>query len=458
MRCWVSVVEAGIEARGSAIDTRNNISGSSFELPASSFDTSFDTDKRDSFSGPKFIMKILHIGPVKNAVASDDADMLYEVCSGVGVDGPSRSIIGLAQALADEGVDVAVLPTKPFDAARAPRRGINYLPSYTGRKYNPWVNAEKWLDCVVERFGVPDLVNFHDVYDLFSCSLAREMCRRSWKYIVTPRGGLRIIAQQRDVFKKKIANALFFRKYLRGATLIHALTDNEARDISFFDPRLNSVVVPNALPRNFMNIAERIGSAGREDKREIVVGFIGQLFTEIKGVDRLLEAIALFQQSSPAESMRFVFVGPSRRVDDRRKIEKLMQRIPHPEYVEFVGPKYGKEKWLSLEGFDVFVLPSRTEGMPVVALEAMAYAKPCLFSAGTNMDMVIEEARGGWGCSGTPRSLCERLRKIALSSKEDLRIYGRNAQRCFERHYTWDVVVKKYLNMVRDLQCGGGIH
>lgn len=49
--------------------------------------------------------------------------------------------------------------------------GVRFLAPYTGRKYSFFIRSGPWLELIEREFGVPDLVNFHDVYDLFSVAL-----------------------------------------------------------------------------------------------------------------------------------------------------------------------------------------------------------------------------------------------------------------------------------------------
>ena len=397
-------------------------------------------------------LKILHIGPVKISNAKSDANSEFEIMPGLGVDGPSRSVLGLARGLAEAGVETAVLPTKPsVIPENGESRGIRFITPYTGRKHNPFIPTGEWLERIEEKFGRPDLVNFHDVYDLFSCAMASAMHRKGWKYIVTPRGGLRKFAQKRERWKKIVANSLFFNRYLRHAELINALAPLEAEDIVAFDQKLKTVVVPNGLPKEFLSFCKVLPPVEGKIPGEKVVGFLGQIFVEIKGIDRMLEAIRLLQQRGEGKNLKFVFVGPMQKVEDRQWVERLQAALPHPDRVCFVGPKYGKEKWEVLNSFDIFVLPSRTEGMPVVALEAMACGKPCLFSRGSNMAQMIEEAQGGWGCEGDPESLYQKLVAIASTPGERLKEQGHRAQNYIASHLTWDIVVKDYIKMANGI-------
>lgn len=397
-------------------------------------------------------MKILHVGPVKNssAVRSDDAD--FEILPGLGVDGPSRSILGLATGLAAAGVETAVLSTKPFQVpGNGLCRGVRFLQPYTGRKYNFFVRSDPWLERIESEFGRPDLVNFHDVYDLFSVALAAGMKKRGWKYIVTPRGGLRRFAQKRDGYKKKIANPLFFRRYLRNALFIHTLAEGEAAEVPLFDPTLKTVIVPNGLPLEFLSFCEKFPKSVKKESDELIVGFLGQIFVEIKGIDILFDAVKCLQQRGEGHNLKFILMGPILNTSDREWVGRMISDLPDPSRVVLTGPKFGREKWEVLNFFDVFVLPSRTEGMPVVALEAMAMGKPCLFSEGSNMGGVIERAAGGWRFDGTVDQLTKKLVEISKTPHHKFVELGQNARRCVKDRFTWDVVCRQYIEAVEGM-------
>ena len=398
-------------------------------------------------------MKVLHVGPVKTGPSpSQGRTEELDAFARLGVDGPSRSILGLARALGEKGVDVAVLPTKRFGISPGMHGLVRVLPAYTGRKYNPFISAAKWITCIEKEFGRPDLVNFHDVYDLFSVALARAVRRKGWRYIVTPRGGLREFAQQRDSYKKKIANPLFFRRYLRNAVAIHALAEGEAREIRLFDPALHTVVIPNGISLDWDDGYSRASPVPRPGSSSRTLGFIGQLFVEIKGLDLLLKAIRKLQETGQAANLKFVLVGPISNRKDERWLEQMRDDLPDRQAVTFAGPQLGEQKWAYLKSFDVFVLVSRTEGMPVAGLEAMACGKPCLFSSGTNMAELIEDGGAGWSCELTVDSILQRLIEIARVSDSGLRMMGGRARQLAVERFGWGVVADQYLAAVQRLR------
>ena len=395
-------------------------------------------------------LKILHIGPVKNSNKISNISDQAEIADGIGPDGPSRSILGLVDGLSRLDVEVGLLSTKIFNhkSSSLPEK-VTFLKPYTGRKYNYFTNSNFWINHIHENFGIPDIVNFHDVYDFFSINIAKKMQKEGWKYFVTPRGGLREYAQKRDKTKKLIANKLFFNSYLENAAFIHALTKEEGFDIVKFNKKLKKqIIIPNGIARNVYRNFEKYKT--KKTSNKIKTGFIGQLFPKIKGIDLLLDAIRIYQNKY-GDNLEFIFIGPSRSKYDQDIIENYLKKIPFLESLKFKGALYGSDKWKELASFDVFVLPSRTEGMPVVVLEAMAFEKPCLVTSGTNMVNFIEEAQGGWGVNPDPNEISNKLALISKIKKSDLIEIGKKSREYLLNNFTWETVSKDYLKHVSRL-------
>ncbi|GAB2962778.1 hypothetical protein GCM10027280_59570 [Micromonospora polyrhachis] len=104
---------------------------------------------------------------------------------------------------------------------------------------------------------------------------------------------------------------------------------------------------------------------------------VGSLEQMYKGIDTLLEALAILVRSGL--SLRLVHVGAGR---FRPLLEQLAVRLGVADRVTFTG-------WLSpgdairrqFDAADLFVMPSRTEGLPRALVEAMARGLPAIGSA-----------------------------------------------------------------------------
>ncbi len=101
----------------------------------------------------------------------------------------------------------------------------------------------------------------------------------------------------------------------------------------------------------------------------------------------LLWAIAQLRALAPAPHVALVGDGP-----DRARLEALAERLL-PERVTFAGRVEDPVPWLAAA--DLFVLPSRAEGLPGALIEAMAAGLPCVATAiPGNVDLVRHNVTG----------------------------------------------------------------
>jgi glycosyltransferase involved in cell wall biosynthesis len=107
--------------------------------------------------------------------------------------------------------------------------------------------------------------------------------------------------------------------------------------------------------------------------RIVTVGSLAQLY---KGQDVLLAAIALCAQRGV--DVRLVFVGDGRY---RAGLEAQASRLGIADRTAFRGRlPAGAAVRAELDAADLFVLPSRADGLPRALIEAMARGLPCLAS------------------------------------------------------------------------------
>jgi phosphatidyl-myo-inositol dimannoside synthase len=117
-------------------------------------------------------------------------------------------------------------------------------------------------------------------------------------------------------------------------------------------------------------LAEQLG-------RPAHLGFIGSLAINYKGVDTLLKAVDLCQQEGL--SVKAHLLGDGRL---RPEFEAMARDLGISQCVQFHGQvPAGKAVFEFLDFIDIFVMPSRTEGLPRAMLEAMARGCPCIGSA-----------------------------------------------------------------------------
>ena len=133
----------------------------------------------------------------------------------------------------------------------------------------------------------------------------------------------------------------------------------------------------------------------------LVIGWVGRLSME-KGPDVMLDALA---QCDP--SWRLSIVGDGR---ERDRLRKQASDLGIAERVIWHGlvPKAGA----LLTAFDVFVLSSRTEGTPIVLLEAMHAGVPIVATSVGGVPDVVSEADAILVPSEQPAMIAQALVEI----------------------------------------------
>ena len=110
-----------------------------------------------------------------------------------------------------------------------------------------------------------------------------------------------------------------------------------------------------------------------------------------KGQDLILRAMARLKSSFPQLRCQFIGEGP-----DRARLESLSRELGIAQRVQFLGRRGRAEVADAMRACSAFVLPSSSEGLGCVYLEAMACAKPVIACRGQGIEEIIEQGRNAW--------------------------------------------------------------
>jgi glycosyltransferase involved in cell wall biosynthesis len=166
--------------------------------------------------------------------------------------------------------------------------------------------------------------------------------------------------------------------------------------------------------------------------------------TPWKGIDEIIEKLPEIRGRIDEANLVVVGDGP-----ELENLQGLARELEVEESVNFVGRVPHEEVPYYLRGADVFVLYSGYEGLPHVALEAMAAGVPLILSDKGGNREVVED-----GVSGllVPIGNQEKLKEAILRVLEDKELAGEFVERSREkvaRTFAWDVMVERTLEMFR---------
>jgi glycosyltransferase involved in cell wall biosynthesis len=123
----------------------------------------------------------------------------------------------------------------------------------------------------------------------------------------------------------------------------------------------------------------------------IRIGTVGRL-APVKDQCTLIQAIALLCEQAPhiVDKLEVIIVGEG---EMRQTLKNAIQENNLQNCVHLLGARMDVEQLL--QTFDVFVLPSLTEGIALTLLEAMANALPVVATkSGGNPELIAEHKNG----------------------------------------------------------------
>jgi glycosyltransferase involved in cell wall biosynthesis len=202
-------------------------------------------------------------------------------------------------------------------------------------------------------------------------------------YVVSPHGMLEPWIRARSPGLKRAVSALYQNSFLRRASGFHLLTDKEGADVAEFLRGQPATVIPNfAEPFSGDRTPPRWWKKDYENRR--VYLFLGRLH-EKKGVMELLEAWERLSNEDPdfRGNSVLAFCGWNDGIDGfEKRVEQLGSAFGN---VVFAGPQYGVDKARSLGVANFFLLPSKSEGLPMAILEGWAAGVPAIMSPECNL-------------------------------------------------------------------------
>jgi glycosyltransferase involved in cell wall biosynthesis len=323
--------------------------------------------------------------------------------------------------------------------ADGPRVSFCALPDYQG----PW----QYLRNLPElKKLVKDAVDRCDAYLLRVPGLVgtlawREIKRRRKPY------ALEVVGDPWDALSPGTVPSLFrplFRRVAtrdlkamcRGAAAVHYVTQsalqaryppNERAHVAgFSDALMDSAFASAAIRAERARRTGMVMGAGGASAKRFRVGFIGSLSQMYKGPDVLLRAAALCGERGM--DFEIAMAGDGRYA---AAMKELARELRIEERVQFLGQlPFGETVFQFLDSVDLFVMPSRAEGLPRALLEAMARGCPCI---GSNIGGIAEVlAAEDLVPSGNARELADKILEVADDPERMKRMGLRNLEKAEE--------------------------
>ena len=193
------------------------------------------------------------------------------------------------------------------------------------------------------------------------------------------------------------------------------------------------------LPRVKEEMRKKLGIP-----QDTVVALTVRRLVYKNGIDTLLASAEIAVKKNP----KLVFVAVGKGPDFEDVKEKIVQLGMQGKFklTGFV-PDEDLPRYYNVA--DLFALPSKSgEGLPLVALEAMACGLPVIATNVGGTSEVMSEDYGKLVPPNSPDSLAEAILEF---SREDLAVLTNGLRKMMEQKYSWDKNVEKLCEIYEEL-------
>ena len=243
-------------------------------------------------------------------------------------------------------------------------------------------------------------------------------------------------------FRRLEAGLLISRRWkLVGVS--RAVTAYLQNRVHAFNTR-NTVTINNAIDidraKSIMLPAQEARVALGIPQDRLVVGCIGRL-VPVKGHATLVTAFSSIADDYPDALVAIIGEGRS-----RSELEELVLRYGLEGRVLLLGARDDALKYV--KAFDVFAMPSFSEGLPLALLEALAGARPVIGSDIDSLRPILEDSGGLQFKVGDPSELARVLSEMISKSPEQREAMGEFGHDYLCRAHGIDEFRSNYLNLI----------
>ena len=196
-------------------------------------------------------------------------------------------------------------------------------------------------------------------------------------------------------------------------------------------------VIPNGVD---VQIFRPEGSSNRNGPVRLL--YVGR-FTYQKGMDVFIQALS---KLDPKIQFEVDLVGDGYA---RRLVERMAQEFGLLERLHFTGWLDRTEVPQRYQWADIFVLPSRDEGMANVILEAMASGLPVIATDVSGSKELVRHGKTGLLIPReNPVALAQAITDLAVDAEGRAHM-GQAGRRLAEEHYGWRSIAESYFSLIQ---------
>jgi glycosyltransferase involved in cell wall biosynthesis len=384
-------------------------------------------------------MKILHVVPAIGSIYG----------------GPSISVLSLANALGQLGIEVDIITTNVNgeEILDVPLRTwlqgehyrIQYFPCWYLKDYKISSAMSGWLSQHIRDY---DLVNTHAIFSYSIFPAYRACQRHNVPYVMHPHGMLENWALNYKSWKKTPYYHLIEKPAITQASAIRVLAQSEADSLQQLNLGTPLARVPNGIwQSDFIQMPDRqeFDRAFPKTNGKTLILFLGRIDPK-KGLDLLASAFAQVRQQFP--NAHLVLAGPDN-IGFQPTAESYFAEVGCLDAVTFTGILTGNLKYSALAAATIYTAPSYSEGFSMSVLEGMAAGLPCVITTGCNFPESAT-ANAAHLVAIDAEAIAKAL-IYCLRDPDAAQAMGQRARKFVFEQYSWEAIGKQMLNVYQEI-------
>jgi len=295
-----------------------------------------------------------------------------------------------------------------------------------------------------------DVINIHSIYALSSIFAIIKNCQIKTPIVLTHHGKLQFGTFLNDIivhfYEVSIA-----KKILNNINCSIALTTSDANFLSTLGMKRERIrIIPNGIDisefESFNNLDPLLIRESYGLKNKFVILYVG-VITHRKGIKYLIEAMSEIKNRISHEKIALLIIGTG---PELKSIQALVKKMDLEKYIFFKCRVSNLELMRYYKAASLFVLPSLSEGMPTVILEAFYFNLPVITTDIPNLrdsfhDMAIL----------VPPKNKSKLAAAILDTFYDNESFNKqklNYKKYIELNHSWEDLSKQYEKIYQNLE------
>ena len=272
------------------------------------------------------------------------------------------------------------------------------------------------------------------------------------KYLLTLQEGDALDYPEKRMGSAKIFLGGLFKKVFRKADHIQAISNYLADWARKMGAKGTIEVVPNGVDLNKIKITrpqrKSAAMAGATTQNTKVIITTSRLVYK-NGIDVLIRAVAELKNMVSEVNFKVQILGSG---SDEKKLKDLAKELKVEDVVQFFGHIEQEKVYEYLAEADIFVRPSRSEGLGSSFLEAMGAGLPIIGAPAGGIPDFLKDNETGLFCEiDNPKNLAEKIKKL-MTDEELAKRIAKNGRQLILEKYDWDDISQSMENIFKAMQ------